>query len=76
MRDRRQDVHQLYAQGDLLIERVNETPPSGTIIEPVCGVTLGVADRQDPRDDEAQQDERRDGGDEDSDATGPRHGPG
>jgi hypothetical protein len=39
--------------------------------EPVDGVALGVADRENPRDDEAKDDEHRRRGDEDSDATGP-----
>jgi hypothetical protein len=33
-------MHELYAQGDLLIECLGETPVSGPIIEPVCGVTI------------------------------------
>jgi hypothetical protein len=39
--------------------------------EPVDGVAFGVSDREDPRDDEAEHDERRHGGGEERDATGP-----
>jgi hypothetical protein len=38
--------------------------------KPVDGVALGVSDREDPCDDQAQHDEHRHGGGEDPDATG------